>query len=109
MALPTNTTNATVSLDTHAGLHNDTNAAVNALNATVGNRYSSATHSAGTTISVPHATHGLRATQGLIVQLQNAATGDVVSADVNISSSGDVTITFGVSQLANTVRTTIIG
>lgn len=71
--------------------------------------YSSATHGAGTTISVTQATHGLRASRGLIVQLLIESTGEVVEADIVISSGGDVTVTFAASQSANTIRVTVIG
>jgi len=71
--------------------------------------YSSATHTAGTTISVPQATHGLRATRGLIVQVQIESTGEVVAADVTVTSGGDITVTFAASQGANTIRVTVIG
>lgn len=71
--------------------------------------YSSATHGAGATISITQATHGLRASRGLIVQTQVEATGAVIDADVTVASSGDVTVTFAASQSANTIRTTIIG
>lgn len=71
--------------------------------------YSSATHSAGTTITITAATHGLRATRGLIVQCQVEATGAVVIPDVSVAANGDVTVTFAVSQGANTIRTTVIG
>jgi hypothetical protein len=71
--------------------------------------YSSATHGAGTTISVPQATHLLRASRGLIVQNQIESTGEVVDASITVAASGDVTVTFNASQSANTIRTTIIG
>ncbi len=71
--------------------------------------YSSATHGAGTTITITAATHGLRATRGLIVQTQLESDGSILLADVTIAANGDVTITFGVSQTANTIRVTIIG
>jgi len=71
--------------------------------------YSSATHGAGTSISVTAATHGLRATRGLLVQVQLEADGSVILADVLVAANGDVTVTFGVSQSANTIRVTVIG
>lgn len=71
--------------------------------------YSSATHGAGTTISITQATHGLRASRGLIVQCQVDATGAVIMPDIVVAATGDVTVTFGVSQTANTIRTTILG
>lgn len=71
--------------------------------------YSSATHGAGTTISVPQATHGLRSSRGLIVQCQDEATGAVELPDVVVSAGGDVTVTYGASVSANSKRVTVIG
>jgi len=71
--------------------------------------YSSATHGAGTTISITAATHGLRASRGLIVQAQLEADGSVLIPDIVVAANGDVTVTFGVSQAANTIRVTVIG
>jgi hypothetical protein len=71
--------------------------------------YSSATHGAGTSIAISAATHGLRASRGLIVQTQLEADGSVVLADVVVAANGDVTVSFGASQSANTIRVTVIG
>lgn len=71
--------------------------------------YSSATHGAGTSISIPQSTHGCRASRGLIVMTVVEATGAEVLADVVVAANGDVTITFSASQSANTIRTTIVG
>jgi len=71
--------------------------------------YSSATHGAGTTISITQATHLLRASRGLLVQVQEEATGLVVLPDVVVAANGDITITFGASVTANSYRTTVIG
>jgi Repeat of unknown function (DUF5907)/Collagen triple helix repeat (20 copies) len=71
--------------------------------------FSSATHGAGTTITITQATHGLRSSRGLLVQCQVEATGAVVLPDIAVAANGDVTVTFGVSQSANTIRVTIIG
>lgn len=71
--------------------------------------YSSATHSSGTTITITQATHGLRSSRGLIVQVQLEADGSVQYADVAVASNGDVTVTFAASQSANTIRVTIVG
>jgi hypothetical protein len=71
--------------------------------------YSSATHGAGTAITITQATHGLRASRGLIVQAQLEADGSVLLPDIAVAASGDVTVTFAVSQSANTIRVTIIG
>lgn len=71
--------------------------------------YSSATHGAGTSIAITQATHGCRASRGLIVQAQLESDGSVILPDVLVAANGDVTVTFGVSQSANTIRVTIIG
>ena len=71
--------------------------------------YSSATHGAGTTISITAATHGLRASRGLLVQCQTEADGVVVLPDVAVAANGDVTVTFANSQTANSIRVTVIG
>ena len=71
--------------------------------------YSSATHGAGTTITVLQSLHGLTGGRGLIVQCQIESTGAVILPDVTVASNGDVTVTFSASQSANTIRTTIIG
>ena len=71
--------------------------------------YSTATHGAGTSWTITQATHGCRASRGLIVQCQVEATGAVVLPDVSVAANGDVTVTFGASQTANTIRTTVIG
>lgn len=71
--------------------------------------YSSATHGAGTTITITQATHGLRSTRGLVVQVQEEATGNVVLPDVSVAANGDVTVTFGASVSANAYRVTVLG
>src|SRR5262245_28137565 len=71
--------------------------------------YSTATHSAGTTVTIPQATHGLRASRGIVVQVQTEATGVVELPDVAVAASGDVTVTFGASVTANTKRFTLVG
>lgn len=71
--------------------------------------YSSATHGAGTTITITAATHGLRATRGLIVQVQDEATGAVEIPDIVVAANGDVTVTYGVSVSANSKRVTVVG
>lgn len=68
-----------------------------------------ATTGAGTTISVPQATHLLRSTRGLKVQVQEESTGEIVYPDIAVAATGDVTVTFGVTQGATSYRTTIIG
>lgn len=72
-------------------------------------KYSSSTHGAGTTISIPAATHGLGATMALDVVTRIAATGERVYADDTVAANGNVTITFGASQAANTILVIIQG
>jgi hypothetical protein len=71
--------------------------------------YTSATHGAGATIAVTQATHLLRASRGLIVQVQDEATGSVELPDVSVAANGDVTVTYGASVSANSKRVTVIG
>jgi hypothetical protein len=71
--------------------------------------YSSATHAAGTSIAIAQSTHGLRASKGLIVQVQEESDGSVIECDVAVAGSGDVTVSFAASQSANSKRVTIIG
>jgi len=71
--------------------------------------YSSATHGAGTTIAITQATHGLRATRGIAVQVQNESDGAHEIADFTVAATGDVTVTFATSQTANTKRVTLLG
>jgi hypothetical protein len=53
--------------------------------------------------------HYLRAAMGLVVQVQNAATGAVELPDISINNSGDVTITYSSTVAANSKVVTIIG
>jgi hypothetical protein len=68
-----------------------------------------ATHGAGATITITQATHGLRSSRGIIVQVQDEASGAVEFPDVVVAASGDVTVTYGASLTANTKRVTLIG
>lgn len=80
-----------------------------AIDTTVPRYYSSATHAAAASWSYTQATHGCRASRGLIVQCQIEATGAVVIPDIVVAANGDVTVTFAASQSANSIRTTVIG
>jgi hypothetical protein len=71
--------------------------------------YSSATHGAGTAITITQATHLLRASRGLLVQVQDEATGAVEYPDIVVAATGDVTVTYGASVTANSKRVTLIG
>jgi hypothetical protein len=71
--------------------------------------YSSATHGAGTTISITQATHGCRANRGLIVQARDETTGAWELPDIVVASNGDVTVTYAVSVAANSKRIIIVG
>ena len=60
---------------------------------------------AGTTYSIPAATHGLgNDSSAIMVQLVIVATGETVYADVVRGASGLITITFAASQTANSIR-----
>ena len=71
--------------------------------------YSTASHGAGASVSIPQSTHGLRATRGLIVQTQLESDGSIILADVVVTAGGDVTVSFGAAVVANTIRFTILG
>lgn len=71
--------------------------------------YSSTTHGAGTAITITQATHLLRASRGLLVQVQDETTGAVEYPDIVVAATGDVTITYGASVTANSKRVTLIG
>src|SRR5262245_30539620 len=62
--------------------------------------YSSATHSAGTTISITAATHGLRGSRNLNVQIFDETSGAMEIADVTVASNCDVTVTFAAYDIA---------
>jgi uncharacterized protein DUF5907 len=68
-----------------------------------------ATHGAGTTITITQATHGLRASRAILVQVQDNATGNVELPDVSVAATGDVTITYGAALTANTKLVTLVG
>jgi len=68
-----------------------------------------ATHGAGTTITIAQATHGLRASRAIMVQVQDNATGNIEIPDASVAANGDVTITYGASVGANTKLVTLIG
>ena len=60
---------------------------------------------AGTSYTIPEATHGLGADSSVImVQLVLVATGETVYADVTRGAAGLITISFAQSQAINTVR-----
>ena len=71
--------------------------------------YSSATHAAGTSISIPQTTHGCRASRGLLVQAQDETSGAVELPDIVVAANGDVTVTYAASVAANSKRVTVIG
>ena len=71
--------------------------------------YSSATHGAGTTITITQATHLLRSSRGIQVQVQDEATGAVEYPDIVVGATGDVTVTYGAALTANSKRVTLVG
>jgi hypothetical protein len=68
-----------------------------------------ATHGAGTTITITQATHGLRSTRAILVQVQDNTTGAVEYPDVTVAANGDVTVTYGAALTANTKLVVLVG
>lgn len=85
-----------------------TSAAAGRANLGAVGRYTTATHSAGATISITQATHGLAADRGLDVKVYENSSGDEILVETNVTTGGDVTVTFGASQSANSHRIVII-
>jgi Repeat of unknown function (DUF5907) len=75
----------------------------------VAGRYSTAVHAAGTTISIPQSQHGLANYRAVIVQCRLESTGQEILTDTTVAANGDVTVTFAVSQAANSIRVIIVG
>lgn len=75
----------------------------------VGYYTNSATHGAGTTITITQVTHQLRAARGLQVQVQDNTSGAIEFPDIVVAANGDVTVTYGVALTANTKLVTIVG
>jgi len=71
--------------------------------------YSTTNQLSGATYSIPQSTHGLRASRGLLVQVQDETSGAVEIPDIVVAANGDVAVTWGVSQTVNSKRVTIIG
>jgi Repeat of unknown function (DUF5907) len=71
--------------------------------------HNNATHGAGTTITIAQATHGLRASRAIHVQVQDNATGNVEIPDISVAANGDVTVTYGASVGANTKLVSLVG
>ena len=68
-----------------------------------------ATHGAGTSFTITQATHLLRSSRAILVQVSDNTSGAVEIPDISIASNGDVTITYGVALTANTKMVTLIG
>ena len=68
-----------------------------------------ATHGAGATITITQATHGLRSSRGIHVQVQDNSTGNVEFPDVSVAANGDVTVTYAVAPAANSKLITLVG
>lgn len=71
--------------------------------------YTTGSHAAGTSFVIAFVVHLLRAAIGIIVQVQDKATGAIELPDISVASSGDVTITYGASVTANSKQITLIG
>jgi hypothetical protein len=68
-----------------------------------------ALHGAGTTITITQATHGLRSSRAVHVQVQDNTTGNAEIPDVSVAANGDVTITYAASVSANSKLVTLVG
>jgi hypothetical protein len=68
-----------------------------------------ATHGAGATITITQATHGLRSSRGIQVQVQDNTSGNVEIPDITVAANGDVTITYGTAVAANSKLVTLVG
>jgi len=77
--------------------------------AAAGIYHNNATHGAGTTITIAQATHGLRASRAIHVQVQDNATGNVEIPDISVAANGDVTVTYGAAVGANTKLVSLVG
>jgi Repeat of unknown function (DUF5907) len=100
----------TGTLSLNKGGTGGTNASAARTSLSAAGYYSTATHGAGTTITVLASAMGvLRATKGLIVQVQDEATGAIEFPDVVVAANGDVTVTYGASVAANSKRITVLG
>ncbi len=62
-----------------------------------------------TSFSIPQSTHGLSASQALLVEVVNVATGDVWDVGVSVSASGTVALTFSVAPTSNQFQVNIAG
>lgn len=71
--------------------------------------YSALGSGTATSFSITQATHQLRASRGIVAQIQEESTGNVVDADISIASNGDATFTFATSQTLSGFRFTLIG
>jgi hypothetical protein len=71
--------------------------------------YSTATHAAGTTITIPQSQHKLRAGRAINVMVLDEATGVYEIPGIMIASNGDVNIMLAASAPANSKRVNITG
>jgi hypothetical protein len=65
--------------------------------------------SAGTSWTIPQATHGLRAQRGILVQVQDGTSGAVEIPDVSVDAAGNVTVTYAAAVAANSKLVVLIG
>ena len=65
--------------------------------------------SPATTVTILQSVHLQRAQRGLVVQVQDEATGAVELPDVVVNAGGDVTVTWGATVSTATKRVTIFG
>jgi phage-related tail fiber protein len=64
---------------------------------------------AGTSWTIPQATHGLHASRGILVQVADVTSNAVELPDIAIDATGLVTITYAVSVPVNQKQVTLIG
>jgi hypothetical protein len=108
-AIALNTADVTGALPVANGGTGGTNATAARLGINAPGYYSTGTHAAGTSIVITYTVHLLRAAIGIIVQVQDKATGNVELPDISVAASGDVTITYAASVAANSKQITLIG
>jgi len=71
--------------------------------------YSTATHAAGTTITIPQSQHKLRAGRAINVMVLDEATGVYEIPGIMVAANGDVNIMLAASAPANSKRVNITG
>jgi hypothetical protein len=108
-AIDISTADVTGTLPLSKGGTGGTNATAARLGINAPGYFSTGTHAAGTSFVIGYVVHLLRAAIGIIVQVQDKATGAIELPDISVAVTGDVTITYGASVTANSKQITLIG